>query len=118
MKTYLNLLLIAICIYAATGGNFRRKKQLGNPGLGGTGVSFAFPGLNLFGGGLGNNNGNIFGGATFTRTIVSTGKFQLLTTTNFPMLKQSNLHAAMNSVKFSLKWISKMSTILDILSHL
>jgi hypothetical protein len=63
------VVVIVLCIYAVTdGGDLRRKKQVG------TGVSFAFPGLNLFGGGNNNggNIGNVFAQGTFTRTIVST----------------------------------------------
>ncbi|OXA58193.1 uncharacterized protein LOC110846562 [Folsomia candida] len=73
MKTYSRFIsrvsvVCMLCAHVVTEGNLRNKKQLG------TGISFAFPGLNFLNGGSGNNNnaGNIFGQATFTRTIIST----------------------------------------------
>lgn len=76
MKTYSRFIsrvsvVCMLCAHVVTEGNLRNKKQLG------TGISFAFPGLNFLNGGSGNNNnaGNIFGQATFTRTIISTGNF-------------------------------------------
>jgi hypothetical protein len=94
MRGHLKLAIFIALAYAVTGGDLhRRKKQVG------TGVSFAFPGLSFLSGSFGNNNnnnnnnnfnnnnnnnagiggiggigGNLFGGQTFTRTLVSTGK--------------------------------------------
>lgn len=73
-KHLVRAVLCIAFVSAVICGNPRKARQGISPG---TGISIAFPALNFLGGGLGNNNrGNVFGGSTFTRTVVSTGIIQ------------------------------------------